>query len=143
MNNVITASLIFVVALLAGCASARFAADGRQAENVSLRAMAHNTRTPEVGKLYIHKGGRNMRVFQAADAGAIVEAVVGEMELELSGRAAIEEKLLIYVETSDKYVDGEFLREGLYEYVGPHKYTTVMDSTKTVRGFRKVPEKTE
>ena len=143
MNNVITASLIFVVALLAGCASARFAADGRQAENVSLRAMAHNTRTPEVGNIYIHKGGNSMKILQIIGAGVLVYPVVGDGELEWRGHHAIDEKMVIYVTTTDKYVDDEFLREGLYEYVGPFQYVKVNGATKTVRMFRKVPEKTE
>ena len=50
-----------------------------------------------------------------------------------------DEKMTIYVETSQDYIDNEYLRKGLYEYVGHYTYTAVSGAIATVRRFREVP----
>lgn len=146
MYRMASYSLLLVVVLqsvCAGCASPRMTADGRQAKNVALRTMAHNTRTPTEGDVYIHKGGRTMLVIQSLEDGVLVHPVVGETEFEFRGMAAVDEKMTIYIETPRKYVDNEYLKAGLYEYVGSYVYTGVHDVRKTVRKFREVKEALE
>lgn len=91
--------------------------------------------------MYIHKGGRDIKVFQVVDGGVLAFPVVRGEEIYFRGGAAINERMLIYIETPDEYVDDEFLRKGLYEYVGTYKYVTTLNASKSVRYFRKVPEK--
>ncbi len=79
-----------------------------------------------------------MRVVQSLENGVLVCPVVGVMELEWRGLAAVNEKMTIYIETSKDYVDGEFLKAGFYEYVGRYTYTAVHDVRTTVRRFREV-----
>ncbi len=105
--------------------------------------MSHNTHSPEVGKIYVHKGGRTMNVIQTLEEGVLVHPVVGEMEFEWRGMATVNDKMTIYVETSQKYLDDEFLKVGLYEYVGRYTYTVIHDVRRTVRWFREVKSATE
>lgn len=84
-----------------------------------------------------------MKVVQSLEKGVLVRPVVGEMELEWRGVAAINDKMAIYVETPQKYVDDEFLKAGLYEYVGRYTYTAVHNVRATVRWFREVESATE
>lgn len=105
--------------------------------------MAHNTRSPEVGHVYVHKGGRTMKVIQALEGGVLVHPVVGTMEFEWRGLDAVNDKMTIYVETQRKYVDDEYLKKGLYEYVGNYTYTSVHNVRATVRRFREVKSATE
>lgn len=127
-----------VVMVCGGCASSRMTADGRRVERASLRSMSHNTRSPEHGKVYVHKGGRGMKVIQALEGGVLARPVVSKMELGWRGQDAVNDKMTIYVETSQKYLDDEFLKAGLYEYVGRYTYTAVHDVRRTVRWFREV-----
>ena len=53
-------TVIAVAVASAGCRSVRVAEDGRVAESMSLRAVAHNTRSPEMGKIY-HERQRRKR----------------------------------------------------------------------------------
>lgn len=41
--------MVFVLTFV-GCCSVLITADGREAENIPLHAMVHNTRSPEIGK---------------------------------------------------------------------------------------------
>lgn len=132
-------TVIAVAVASAGCRSVRVAEDGRVAESMPLRAVAHNTRSPEMGKIYTHDGGRSMKVIQALKGGVLVRPVVGDFELEFRGRSAIDEKMTIYIETSCDYVDDEYLRRGLFEYNGRYTYTSVSGANVTVRSFREVP----
>lgn len=135
----LSAALVLAVLMTCGgCAASRVTADGRRVENASLRAMAHNTRSPEIGKVYVHKGGRSMKVIQVLEKGVLVRPVVGDSELEWRGMAAVHDKMTIYVETPQTYFDDEFLRAGLYEFVGRYTYTSVRDARRTVRRFREV-----
>ena len=54
-----------------------------------------------------------------------------------------EKKLNIYVETTDSYVDGEYLLSGLYEYIGVHVYTTTQNARASVRKYKKLPVQPE
>lgn len=84
-----------------------------------------------------------MKVIQALEEGVLVRPVVGNMELEWRGLSAVNDKMTIYVETSQKYLDDEFLKAGLYEYVGRYTYTAIHDVRRTVRWFREVKSATE
>ena len=53
-------TVIAVAVASAGYRSVRVAEDGRVAESMSLRAVAHNTRSPEMGKIY-HERQRRKR----------------------------------------------------------------------------------
>lgn len=125
-----------------GCRSTYVAADGRIAENIALRAMAHNTRSPETGKIYVHKGGGGLKVIQALKGGVLVRPMVGNPELYFRGLSSYHEKMTIYIETPNSYIDDEYLRKGLYEYVGHYTYTAVDGARTTVRKFREVPMRT-
>lgn len=138
MKRILLTTIALVLAA-AGCRSVPTAADGREAENIPLRAMAHNTRSPEMGKIYVHKGGRSLKVIQALKDGVLVHPMVGNTEFGFRGFAAFDEKMTIYVETSQDYIDNEYLRKGLYEYVGHYTYTAVSGAIATVRRFREVP----
>ena len=139
----VIAPVVAVLMLGGGCASSRMTADGRRAENIPLRSMAHNTRSPELGHVYVHKGGRTMQVIQSLDGGVLVRPVVGTMELEWRGMDAVNDKMTIFIETPRTYVDDEYLKEGLYEYVGTYKYTSVHNARATVRRFREVKQATD
>lgn len=84
-----------------------------------------------------------MKVIQALEGGVLAHPVVSEMELGWRGQDAVNDKMTIYVETSQKYLDDEFLKAGLYEYVGRYTYTSVHDVRRTVRWFREVKPATE
>jgi len=139
----VIAPVVAVLMLGGGCASSRMTADGRRAENIPLRSMAHNTHSPELGHVYVHKGGRTMQIVQALDGGVLVHPVVGTMELEWRGMAAVNDKMTIFIETPRNYVDDEYLQEGLYEYVGTYTYTSVRNARATVRRFREVKQATD
>lgn len=79
-----------------------------------------------------------MKVIQALEGGVLARPVVSKMELGWRGQNAVNDKMTIYVETSQKYLDDEFLKAGLYEYVGRYTYTAVHDVRRTVRWFREV-----
>lgn len=79
-----------------------------------------------------------MKVIQALEGGVLARPVVGKMELGWRGQDAVNDKMTIYVETSQKYLVDEFLKAGLYEYVGRYTYTAVHDVRRTVRWFREV-----
>ena len=79
-----------------------------------------------------------MKVIQALEGGVLARPVVGKMELGWRGQDAVNDKMTIYVETSQKYLDDEFLKAGLYEYVGRYTHTAVHDVRRTVRWFREV-----
>ena len=72
-----------------------------------------------------------MKVIQALEGGVLAHPVVSEMELGWRGQDAVNDKMTIYVETSQKYLDDEFLKAGLY------------DVRRTVRWFREVKPATE
>lgn len=134
--------ILFALAMC-GCATSRMSADGRRAESEALRSMAHCERSPQVGKIYAHNGGKGLRVLQAVNGGVLVRPYVGEWEFEFRGPDAIAGLLTIYVETPEIYVDGEYLREGLYEFVGRYEYSAVNDRRATVRKFREVKPASE
>lgn len=119
------------------------ATDGRKVEDIPLRSMAHATRTPEIGKTYIHRGRRAMRVLQKLDGGVLVRPDIGIVEAEFRGVNAFREKMTIYVETTQDYVDDEYLHKGLFEYVGKYNYVTTVGAPMTVRKFREVPHLTD
>ena len=84
-----------------------------------------------------------MKVIQSLEGGVLVHPAAGKMELEWRGVAAINDKMTIYVETAHEYVDDEFLKAGLYEYVGRYAYASVRDVRRTVRWFREVKSAAE
>lgn len=138
-NSIQVVVCLILANVFVGCHTILVAEDGRRVENISLRAMSHNTRSPEIGKTYIHRGGRSMKVIQVLNGGVLVQPVVGDMEFHFRCSVVFDEKMTIYIETRQMYADDEYLRKGLFEYVGHHTYVTVNDRVATVRKFREVP----
>lgn len=89
--NYLILIMVFVLTSI-GCRSIPIAADGRKAENIPLRAMAHNTRSPELGKIYVHNGGRSLKVIQVLKGGVLVHPMVGNIEFNFRGFVAFDEK---------------------------------------------------
>ena len=79
-----------------------------------------------------------MKVCQVVDDGGI-HAYSYEAGLIDGLRIAI-------IPLEKNYVNGEYVRHGTYEYVGPHTYTIIKDAngnegrTNTIRLFKEVPE---
>ena len=83
-----------------------------------------------------HGNNKLLRVFQVLDGAVLVESKMDFWERE--GLKVSEEKLDIYIETLDQYVDREYLVPGLYEFIGIHSYRTVRGAQATVRKYRKL-----
>lgn len=98
----------------------------------TLRDYAHESSHPAIGEVYVHNGER-LRVFQLVEEGVLVQD--REQMIYLGNPDGY---LDIMVETSEPYVDREMLKPGKYMYVGPWTYTTVDDSTRTIRRFKQV-----
>lgn len=84
----------------------------------------HSEFHPNTGTIYRHDG-RYLKVFQVIDGAVMVSGYS-------SGQ------LNFIVETSRKYVDGEMLAPGKYEYVGPYTYETIEKEIRTIRHFKEV-----
>lgn len=94
---------------------------------------------PKLKTAYPHGNNKLLRVIQSLEGGALVTAEMDFWEREnLKSGALPEKKLNIYVETTDSYVDGEYLLPGLYEYIGVHVYTTTQNARASVRKYRKM-----
>lgn len=134
MNKVLLSIVVGVIC--AGCRSyPDFTDDGRPIVNTSLKAMALNTSSPIVGRVYIHRG-RTIKVHQVVDGGVLAMPVVSEWDFEWDGVDAYNKPMMIFVETDKEYVDGEYLRDGFFEYVGIHRYLSVNNAERTVRKFK-------
>ena len=94
---------------------------------------------PELKKAYPHGNNKLLRVFQSLENGVLVKAEMSFWEKENFKSGQLPEgKLNIFVETSDQYVDGEYLQAGLYEYKGIYTYTTTQNARATVRKFKRL-----
>ena len=94
---------------------------------------------PELKKAYPHGNNKLLRVFQSLENGVLVKAEMSLWEKENFKSGQLPEgKLNIFVETSDQYVDGEYLQAGLYEYKGIYTYTTTQKARATVRKFKRL-----
>lgn len=94
---------------------------------------------PKLKTAYPHGDNKLLRVIQSLEGGVLVSAEMDFWEREnLKSGNLPEKKLNIYVETTDSYVDGEYLLPGLYEYIGVHVYTTTQNARASVRKYRKL-----
>jgi hypothetical protein len=114
---------------------------------ISYKGLYDTTRAnnkPKLKTAYPHGDNKLLRVFQSLDGGVLVSAEMDFWEREnfKSGNLP-EKKLNIYVETTDSYVDGEYLLPGLYEYIGVHIYTTTQNARASVRKYKKLPVQPE
>jgi hypothetical protein len=109
---------------------------------VSGKGLFDMTRPRSISKLktcYEHGNNSLMQVLQVLDGGVLVSPGYSFWEREaIASGEILEKKLNVFIETSDSYVDGEYLRQGYYEYVGTYVYTTVKDARATVRKYRKL-----
>ena len=102
---------------------------GKSAEDLLFNC-SKSTFHPSVGKVYQHDG-RGLRVFQS-----INDAVMVNVDLSMPG--SMFDRLDMRVDTKIPYVDGEALKPGRYEYVGPYTYETIKKQNRTIRRFRQV-----
>ncbi len=91
----------------------------------------HSEFHPNAGTIYRHDG-RYLKVFQVIDGAVMVSVEIGAPAWSSFGQ------LNFIVETSRKYVDGEMLAPGKYEYVGPYTYETIRKEERTIRHFKEV-----
>ncbi len=134
MNKILLA--IVVGLICAGCHSyPKVTDDGKPIFNVSLKAMALNTSSPVIGRVYIHRG-RTIKVHQGVDGGVLAMPVVSEWDFGWDGVDAFNKPMMIFVETDKEYVDDEYLQDGFFEYVGTYRYISVNNVERTVRKFK-------
>jgi hypothetical protein len=139
---------LIIGAVLAGCASyPRELVRQQYGCEISNSGLWDTTRANNKPKLkiaYPHGNNRLLRVIQSLEGGVLVSAEMDFWEREnfKSGNLP-EKKLNIYVETTDSYVDGEYLLPGLYEYIGVYIYTTTQNARASVRKYKKLPVQPE
>ena len=114
---------------------------GRQ----SLYDCAHSNVRPVRDCAYTHNGQR-LQVFQVLDSGVLVR--INEPKYartrELWDGSIVtthdddSHDLELFVETSNQYVDKEFLYPGLYQYTGTYSYKAVDGTNKTLRRFKQL-----
>jgi hypothetical protein len=99
---------------------------------------------PKLKTAYPHGDNKLLRVIQSLEGGVLVSAEMDFWEREnLKSGNLPEKKLNIYVETTDPYVDDEYLLPGLYEYIGVYIYTTTQNARASVRKYKKLPVQPE
>lgn len=106
-----------------------------QSAALTLFDCTHSTIRPTIGSIYEHDG-KGLQVFQAIEGAVMVNA-----KLDLNSSNIIDtaqNRLNIIVETTMKYVDGEMLAPGKYEYTGPYKYETILEEKRTIRRFKQI-----
>ena len=117
---------------------------GCEISNDGLYDTTRANNKPKLKTAYSHGNNKLLRIIQSLEGGVLVSA---EMDFYERGnfKSGIlpEKKLNIYVETTDSYVDGEYLLPGLYEYIGVHIYTTTQNARASVRKYKKLPVQPE
>ena len=139
---------LIIGAVLAGCASyPRELVRQQYGCEISNSGLWDTTRANNKPKLkiaYPHGNNRLLRVIQSLEGGVLVSAEMDFWEKEnLKSGNLPEKKLNIYVETTDSYVDDEYLLPGLYEYIGVYIYTTTQNARASVRKYKKLPVQSE
>ena len=139
---------LIIGAVLAGCASyPRELVRQQYGCEISKSGLWDTTRANNKPKLkiaYPHGNNRLLRVIQSLEGGVLVSAEMDFWEKEnLKSGNLPEKKLNIYVETTDSYVDDEYLLPGLYEYIGVYIYTTTQNARASVRKYKKLPVQPE
>ena len=139
---------LIIGAVLAGCASyPRELVRQQYGCEISNSGLWDTTRANNKPKLkiaYPHGNNRLLRVIQSLEGGVLVSAEMDFWEKEnLKSGDLPEKKLNIYVETTDSYVDDEYLLPGLYEYIGVYIYTTTQNARASVRKYKKLPVQPE
>ncbi len=139
---------LIIGAVLAGCASyPRELVRQQYGCEISNSGLWDTTRANNKPKLkiaYPHGNNRLLRVIQSLEGGVLVSAEMDFWEKEnLKSGNLPEKKLNIYVETTDSYVDDEYLLPGLYEYIGVYIYTTTQNARASVRKYKKLPVQPE
>ena len=134
---------LLIGAVLAGCTSYhRELVRQQYGCEISSSGLYDTTKAnnkPKLKTAYHHGNNKLLRVIQSLEGGVLVSAEMDFWEREnLKSGALPEKKLNIYVETTDSYVDGEYLLPGLYEYIGVHVYTTTQNARASVRKYRKL-----
>ena len=99
----------------------------------SLYQCAHSDAHPVVKVVYKHNGN-SLQVFQVLKDGVLVTIAEPKPSYVYDNRWGLN----IFVETSDEYVDNEFLRSGFYQYTGTYSYEAVNGSNRTVRRFKQL-----
>ncbi len=92
----------------------------------SLFNCSQSTFHPVIGNVYQHDG-KGLRIFQSIESAVMVK--VDALALD---------RLDMRVDTKTAYVDGEMLKPGRYEYIGPYTYETIGKQVRTIRRFRQV-----
>ena len=139
---------LLIGAVLAGCTS--YPRElvrqqyGCEISSIGLYDTTKANNKPKLKTSYPHGNNKLLRVIQSLEGGVLVSAEMDFWEREnLKSGALPEKKLNIYVETTDSYVDGEYLLSGLYEYIGVHVYTTTQNARASVRKYKKLPVQPE
>ena len=139
---------LIIGAVLAGCASyPRELVRQQYGCEISSSGLYDTTRAnnkPKLKTAYPHGDNKLLRVIQSLEGGVLVSAEMDFWEREnLKSGNLPEKKLNIYVETTDPYVDDEYLLPGLYEYIGVYIYTTTQNARASVRKYKKLPVQSE
>lgn len=132
-----------LVAMLTGCETTMKLPNGETAQPllVAMRKDCH----PNRGDKFVHDGDR-IEVLQVLQTDGFVLA---HKEINLRrGDDILDRGLTIRVDTKDDYAKDEFLRPGVYEYIGTYTYATSpiinrvkTTGTNTVRVFKQVSDK--
>ena len=143
-------TLLFIIAcvVFTGCASyPRELVRQRYGCEISNNRLYDTTlanNKPKLKTAYPHGDNKLLRVMQSLEGGVLVSAEMDFWEKEnLKSGNLPEKKLNIYVETTDSYVDDEYLLPGLYEYIGVYIYTTTQNARASVRKYKKLPVQIE
>ena len=106
------------------------------AEELQWFANAGVTRNtvPKLKTAYEYKGHSNMEVVRSTPSGYLVKQYFA-FDWHVG--------LPLLIETSDELVDGESLKQGLYEFVGVEEFPDSDGSRLKVRKFRKLDVKKE
>lgn len=96
----------------------------------SLFNCSKSTFHPLVGNIYQHDG-KGLKIFQSIDGAVLVN-------VDVSASRSIFDYLNMRIDTKVPYVDGEFLKPGRYEFIGPYTYETIKKQTRTIRRFKQV-----
>jgi hypothetical protein len=117
---------------------------GCEISNSGLYDTTRANNKPQLKTAYPHGDNKLLRVIQSLEGGVLVSSEMDFWEREnLKSGILPEKKLNIYVETTDSYVDGEYLLPGLYEYIGVYIYTTTQNARASVRKYKKLPVRPE
>jgi hypothetical protein len=112
---------------------------GCEISSMGLWDTTRSENRPELKTVYPHGNNKLLRVFQVLDGAVLINSEMDFWERENFKQGYLpEKKLNLYIETPDKYVDGEYLLHGLYEYIGTHSYKTTSGAQATVRKYRKL-----